>query len=296
MNSKTDDEIDEQSGNITSLASWIESLPQEEKTQFRSAQRILKFVNGAECYLSGRWPAMYLNYSKTLNDVTHVLCLNGRPSKPANGAVLCDINIDDLPSEDLLFILPEALHFMDSAFEEKGKVLVHCTAGRSRSAAVLAAFMILKLGMTYDSSINKIKEARKWIDINKGFEEQLRSLKPSSAPNFYASCEEGCELCVLQRTTQWYDEGDGRFVIIECDQCDQPMAVWREHCMNISEEDSSDMEKALRRVADRIMGGREKYVITKKQRSIDNHLHWHARDIRTVPFWARPGFKGLQKL
>ena len=66
--------------------------------------------------------------------------------------------------------------------------------------------------------------------------------------------------------------------------------------MNISEEDSSDMEKALRRVADRIMGGREKYVITKKQRSIDNHLHWHARDIRTVPFWARPGFKGLQKL
>ena len=76
---------------------------------------------------------------------------------------------------------------------------------------------------------------------------------------------------MLQRTTQWYDEGDGRFVIIECDQCDQPMAVWREHCMNIS-EDSSDMEKALRRVADRIMGGREKYVITKKQRSIDNHF------------------------
>ena len=101
---------------------------------------------------------------------------------------------------------------------------------------------------------------------------------------------------MLQRTTQWYDEGDGRFVIIECDQCDQPMAVWREHCMNISEEDSSDMEKALRRVADRIMGGREKYVITKKQRSINNHLHWHARDIRTVPFWARPGFKGFQKL
>ena len=58
---------------------------------------------------------------------------------------------------------------MDSAFKDKGKVLVHCTAGRSR-AAVLAAFMILKLGMTYDSSIDKIKEARKWIDINKGFE------------------------------------------------------------------------------------------------------------------------------
>ena len=297
MNSKTNNEVNEPSGNITSLASWVETLPQEEKAQFRSAQRVLKFVNGAECYLGGRWPAMYLNYSKTMNNVTHVLCLNGRPSKPANGAVLCDISIDDLPSEDLLSILPEALHFMDGAFKEKGKILVHCTAGRSRSAGVLAAFMILKLGMTYDSSIQKIKEARKWIDINIGFEKQLRSLEPTAAPyRLYGTYDEDCELCMLQRTTQWYDEGDGRFVIIECDQCDQPMAVWRNHGMHISEEDSSDMEKALRRVADRIMGGREKYVITKKQRSIDNHLHWHARDIRTVPFWARPGFKGFQKL
>ena len=47
-----------------------------------------------------------------------------------------DINIVYLPSEDLLVILPEVAP-MDSAFEEKGKVLVHCTAGRSQSAAVL---------------------------------------------------------------------------------------------------------------------------------------------------------------
>ena len=74
------------------------------------------------------------------------------------------------------------------------------------------------------------------------------------------------------------------------------MAVWRDHTMAISENDANDMEKALRRVADRIMGGRHKYVITKKQRSIDTHLHWHARDAKTVPFWARPNFKGFNKL
>ena len=74
------------------------------------------------------------------------------------------------------------------------------------------------------------------------------------------------------------------------------MAVWRDHTMDISENDANDMEKALRRVADRIMGGRDKYVITKKQRSIDTHLHWHARDAKAVPFWARPNFKGFNKL
>ena len=100
MTDKDENILDEQSGNITSLSGWIESLPQEEKAQFREAQRVLKFVNGAECYLGGRWPAMYLQYSKSLHDVTHVLCLNGRPSKPGNGAKLYVIDIDDFPNED----------------------------------------------------------------------------------------------------------------------------------------------------------------------------------------------------
>ena len=41
------------------------------------------------------------------------------------------------------------------------------------------------------------------------------------------------------------------------------MAVWRDHTMKISEGDAHDMEEALQRVADRVMGGRDKYVITK---------------------------------
>ena len=297
MTDKDENILDEQSGNITSLSGWIESLPQEEKAQFREAQRVLKFVNGAECYLGGRWPAMYLQYSKSLHDVTHVLCLNGRPSKPGNGAKLYVIDIDDLPNEDLLSVIPEAIKFLDEAFHDKGKVLLHCTAGRSRSAGVLVAFMMLKLGMEYDIAVEKIKESRKWIDINIGFEKQLRTLEPTTESKFYNNtCDATCELCELKRTTEWYDEGDGRFVIIECDQCDQPMAVWRDHTMKISEEDAHDMEEALQRVANRVMGGRDKYVITKKQRSIDTHLHWHARDASTVPFWARPGFKGFHKL
>jgi hypothetical protein len=48
--------------------------------------------------------------------------------------------------------------------------------------------------------------------------------------------------------------------------------------MTISPRDEADMERALQRVADKVFG-RGNYFIDKKQRSILDHLHWHARPI-----------------
>lgn len=48
--------------------------------------------------------------------------------------------------------------------------------------------------------------------------------------------------------------------------------------MYLEEEESKDITKALTEVADKCYG-EGMYYIDKKQRSVFNHLHWHARPI-----------------
>ena len=68
---------------------------------------------------------------------------------------------------------------------------------------------------------------------------------------------------------------------MDCMNCLLPMAVWKKHAMDISEKDSFEMEKSLRRVAIGKFMAEEglnfEYYIDKVQREILDHLHWHAR-------------------
>ena len=88
-----------------------------------------------------------------------------------------------------------------------------------------------------------------------------------------------CDLChnPLPIIKKLYDETD-RWVIIDCKSCLVPMIVWKKHTMYLEEEESKDITKALTEVADKCYG-EGMYYIDKKQRSILNHLHWHARPI-----------------
>lgn len=95
-----------------------------------------------------------------------------------------------------------------------------------------------------------------------------------------------CPLCELKTIIHTYDDSDPRWIIMDCMNCLLPMAVWKGHTMDISEEDSFEMEKALRRVAiGKFMaaeGSGFEYYIDKVQREILDHLHWHARPEKWV--------------
>ena len=179
----------------------------------------------------------------------------------------------------------------------------YCTAGRSRSAALVAAYLMLagERLLSHVDALRIVQQARRWICPNGGFVRQLALLdnvirasggtcaaicpKPVSA----SECQHSsCELCRLEtsKRTPWLNDSDPRFVVVICDQCDLPMAVWRAHTMRISELDARDMESALISEASR-HDPAVQWWVDKKQRTIPDHLHWHAREKDDMYFVLR---------
>ena len=65
--------------------------------------------------------------------------------------------------------------FIEEAFENNGKVLVHCMAGRSRSATILAAYIISKFGMNTETAIKSMQSKRNIVQPNNYFMSQLNN-------------------------------------------------------------------------------------------------------------------------
>jgi hypothetical protein len=86
-----------------------------------------------------------------------------------------------------------------------------------------------------------------------------------------------CELCELARTTTWYLEHSEpfRFVVIDCDSCDVPMAVLGDHRPLPSEDERAVMQRELARIAD----GKypQGWWFDDHMRQIPDHYHLHAR-------------------
>lgn len=107
----------------------------------------------------------------------------------------------------------------------------------------------------------------------------MRALRPT---RIIPAAVAGCELCELARTTNWYAEFTEpfRFVIVDCDSCDVPMAVLGAHRAAPLPEEHAVMREALARIADvRYPRG---WYYDDHMRQIPDHYHLHARP---YPSW-----------
>ncbi|GIW45970.1 MAG: hypothetical protein KatS3mg077_3252 [Candidatus Binatia bacterium] len=88
-----------------------------------------------------------------------------------------------------------------------------------------------------------------------------------------------CELCKLVPTTRWYEEYEGapRFVILDCDSCDVPMAVLREHRARVETWEREVIERRLGAVAERVFP--QGWFFDDHMRQIPDHYHMHARPL-----------------
>jgi protein-tyrosine phosphatase len=101
------------------------------------------------------------------------------------------INIADHPCANILEILSQSLDFIDHILSnrtvvssegdpdplKKSCVLVHCASGISRSVSVCCAWLMIRQRMTFDQSMELIRQKRSRANPNLGFRQQLTYLE-----------------------------------------------------------------------------------------------------------------------
>jgi len=92
----------------------------------------------------------------------------------------------------------------------------------------------------------------------------------------------GCELCEAARITEWFHEDDVCWVA-DCEVCDVPMVVWKQHGNEPSEAEVEHMLGHLARVADDRLGAGV-WSFDRVMLQIPDHFHAHARDPN---WWSR---------
>jgi len=135
--------------------------------------------------------------SRSLSErrISHIIsvCPDPIPAElPESGLAHMRISIDDVDYADLLSHLPAACRFIDQAIRGGGTVLVHCVQGLSRSAAVVAAYLMYSRRINATQALETIRRAREQIWPNPGFQEQLILFElcqyaPSPSNGFYVS-------------------------------------------------------------------------------------------------------------
>lgn len=129
------------------------------------------------------------------NRITHIIsaCTDAIPAEsPASGLRHYRIPVEDRDYDDLLIWLPSACQFIDEAMKSGGVILVHCGQGLSRSATVVAAYLMWSRRINATQALEEVRRARDQIWPNPGFQEQLVlfelcQYKPSPSNGIYSS-------------------------------------------------------------------------------------------------------------
>ncbi|XP_075689588.1 dual specificity protein phosphatase 12 isoform X2 [Rhinoderma darwinii] len=107
--------------------------------------------------------------------ITHILTVDSTELKDLQHSFHKKfIHLLDDSSADLLSRLPECLAFLKDALEKPGScVLVHCHAGVSRSAAVIAAYMMNSTRCTFEDAYRRLQDKKSDVKILEEFVNQL---------------------------------------------------------------------------------------------------------------------------
>ena len=107
--------------------------------------------------------------------ITHIISaiLGYDPAFPEDFKYLI-VNALDSENNNISDVFESCNDFInDALFENNGKVLIHCMAGRSRSATILAAYIIETYGMDVDNVLSLLRNKRKIVEPNSSFLRQL---------------------------------------------------------------------------------------------------------------------------
>ena len=94
------------------------------------------------------------------------------------------LNIRDNVSENIECLFFKCINYITEAKEKKGKVLIHCYKGVSRSVSVLISYLIYLNKWTYDEAFDFVQSKRAIANPNIGFYLQLKTFHKRITLNF----------------------------------------------------------------------------------------------------------------
>nr|XP_019012744.1 uncharacterized protein I206_02239 [Kwoniella pini CBS 10737]OCF51525.1 hypothetical protein I206_02239 [Kwoniella pini CBS 10737] len=145
--------------------------------------------------------------------ITNILSLLRPALEFSSEFAVYPLEIDDSSDTDILTHLPSCVAWISSILELLGGVLVHCQAGMSRSATVVAAYLMREYDLDPVQAIVALRDKRPVVDPSETFWHQLGlfynadgrvSLKDKSTRRFY-----------MDRTASQFMNGDGGAPSIE---------------------------------------------------------------------------------
>jgi protein-tyrosine phosphatase len=142
---------------------------------------ILREENGFEIYIGNKNQSLdlktleELNITWILNAASEHVYENGfNPTELYGDAYrYCRFAMDDVESYPIMRHFQDSNKFLKEVESGGGKVLVHCQAGRSRSCALVLAFLIECRGKSLAESAELVATQRPFVCPNLGFLRQL---------------------------------------------------------------------------------------------------------------------------
>ncbi|KAL6078399.1 Dual specificity protein phosphatase 2, variant 2 [Balamuthia mandrillaris] len=125
-------------------------------------------------YLGSMKAARQREVLKYLKAVTHVCNVTSRCQNffPQDFTYRT-FRLEDVPQADIGQCFAPAIEFLDNARKAGGRVLVHCSAGVSRSTTLVLAYLMAREGMTLRQAFIYVKRRRHVVRPNNGFLMQL---------------------------------------------------------------------------------------------------------------------------
>ena len=121
---------------------------------------------GANEILSGLWLGNIVDAGNRsfINSLDIVInCskdINFLSKNTKNIRIPVDDNLEEVEIKNLLKFLPKITGFIHSALKKNKNILVHCHAGKQRSASVVAAYLIRYLDISLEKAILLIRTKR----------------------------------------------------------------------------------------------------------------------------------------